>query len=84
MNGSGGPIDLGLTAEINKDKAAQERMAALQMVLDMHSRGLPVIIAPFVGDANDAPKHDAATVLKNLHDVTKKWHKYIFDGQAIG
>lgn len=80
-------LDLGLTVEMNRDKAAQERMGALQMVLDMHARGLPVIITPFVtpeGTIDITKCPDPKAALAAVHEATKKWQKYIFDGQAIG
>lgn len=80
-------VDLGLVTEMNRDKAAQERMGALQMVLDMHARGLPVIITPFVRDDGKVDFDKMPTpkeALAAVHEATKKWQKYIFDGQAIG
>lgn len=80
----GGVVDLQLSAEQKKDIATQQRMSSLQMVLDMHSRGLPVVVKAYVGDASTNPNVDPKAALAAVYDAVRKWQQFIFDGQAIG
>jgi len=78
-----GPVaDLKLTTEMNKDAKTQQRMLALQMMLDAHSRGLPVLVpTDAAGHVVDVAPKDAR---KLVYEGVEKWRRYIFDGEAIG
>lgn len=87
-----GAVDLTLAKEMNRDQKAQERMSALQMVLDMHTRGIPVIVEPnqtigaVIGTdgARNGKVIEPKQARKQVYEAVEKWRKFIFDGEAIG
>ena len=76
--------DLQLNADMARDTSAAERMQTFSMLLDAHVKGVPVFGISIRADVTPDKALTSKEALATMHDAVKRWHGYIFNGQAIG